>query len=175
MPERIFMLFVNYKIKAPKDALLRNLGANEKLIEEEHYDTSKGIPKLHIKQNGDKIKVGCEMLGRSTKDNGFLEGTWLRGRITERDGVTTVKGVIITAPIYHAVILLLFAFFVYRCVSLGGISVTPIILIVFSAFMFAGEFKKQGIIKRFLFRALKITYRELNPNAKRAGTDTDTE
>lgn len=163
------MLFVNYKIKAPKDLVLKNLSDNERLIEEEKYDTSNGTPKLHVKQNGDKIKIGCEMMGRATKDNGFLEGTKLRGTITEHDGITTVKGVIITAPIYHAFLLLLFAFFIYRCITLGGISVTPIILLVFSIFMFAGEFKKQGIIKRFLFRALKITYRELNQPERRTG------
>jgi len=160
------MLFLNYGINASKEDVLAHLLDNERLITEEKFDTSNGKPKLHLRQNGDKLGIGCEMTGRATKDNGFLEGTYFRGRIIERDGRTTVKGIILTAPIYHFIILLLFAFFIYRCISLGGISVIPIILVIFDVFMFLGEFKKQGIIKRFIFRAFKLTYSDLNTRKK---------
>ena len=39
----------------------------------------------------------------------------------------------------------------------------PIILFFFSIFMFKDEFRKQGIIKRYIFRSLKLTYLDKNP------------
>ena len=156
------MTFVNYRINAPRNIVLKNISNNDLIIEEEKYDISRGKPKLHVKDYGEKVVIGCEMTERATKDNGFLEGTKFRGKIKEENGTTSIRGVILTTPIYHAALLLLFLFFIYRCISLGGISLTPIILVVFSIFMFWGEFKKQAIIKRFIFRSLKLTYREVS-------------
>ena len=155
------MTFVNYTINAPRDLVMKNLSANEEIVSLEKIDTSKGIPRLLIKDKGEKVKIKCEMLGRATKDNAFLEGTEFHGKIKEVDGKTYVNGVILTAPIYHSALILLFSFFIYRCITLGGISFTPIILLAFSLMMFMGEFKKQSIIKRFILRALKMTYRDM--------------
>ena len=156
------MLFVNYDIHAPIDEVRCSLTENDKIIADEKIDTSKGFPKIHIKENGEKIKIKCEYTGRARKDNGFLEGTYFFGRFYEKNGVTFMKGIILTAPIYHTVLLLLFAFFIYRCIALRGFSIIPICLVLFSVFMFFEEFKKQGIIKKYIFRAFKNTFLRLN-------------
>ena len=167
------MLFLNYKIHAPRENVIAHLSDNERLIAEEKIDTSNGKPKLHLRIDGDKIKIGCEMMGRATKDNGFLEGTWFRGKITENDGITSIKGIILTAPIQHFIMAALFVVFVIRCISLGAINFVPIFLVAFDIMMFSGEFKKQGIIKRLVFRALKLTYAEEQANLKRRSRISD--
>ena len=160
------MLFVKYDIHAPIDAVRQSLSENDKIISDERFDTSKGYPLIHTKENGEKIKMSCEFCGRARKDNAFLEGTYLLGNFFERDGVTTLKGIILTAPIYHSILILLFAFFIYRCFSLGGISIVPICLVIFSVFMFYDEFRKQKIIKRYIFRAFKNTFLKYNNKEK---------
>ena len=141
------------------------------IIEAEKLDVSNGKPKLHVKKKGESLTIKCELTERATKDNAFLEGTYFKGRITERDGVTAVKGIILTAPIYHLFLIALTVFFIARCIALGGFAPTPVVLIGFSLLMFRGEFKKQGIIKHFIFRALKMTYAELNPKRRRENHD----
>ena len=160
------MLFVNYDIHAPLDEVRISLSENEKIVEDEKFDISKGYPKIILKEKGNKIKVRCEFTGRARKDNGFLEGTYFVGHFRERNDVTSMKGVILTAPIYHIILASLFIFFIYRCFALGGISVVPICLVLFSVFMLYDEFRKQGIIKRYIFRAFKNTYLRLNKNKK---------
>ena len=95
------------------------------------------------------------MIGGPTKDNGFLEGTYFIGKLTEKNGVSSLRGVILTAPIYHTFIALLMALYVMRCIQLGGFNPVPIILLAFSFMMFKGEFEKQGTIERYLIRAFK--------------------
>lgn len=152
------MLFVNYKIHAPESEIRRSLFDDVHVCEEEKYDTSKGTPKFHVKDKGSRIKISCEFLGRATRDNGFLEGTYFLGGIKENGDESRISGIILTAPIYHTIFLALVVFFIYQCFALGGISVVPILLIVFNLFMFRDEFRKQGLIKRYIFRSLKITY-----------------
>ena len=165
------MKLVNYTINAPSEIFLKNLEKNTEIIEAEKLDVSNGKPKLHVKKKGESLTIKCELTERATKDNAFLEGTYFKGRITERDGVTAVKGIILTAPIYHLFLIALTVFFIARCIALGGFAPTPVVLIGFSLLMFRGEFKKQGIIKRFIFRALKMTYAELNPKRRRENYD----
>lgn len=162
------MLFFKYDIHAPIDEVRSSLRDNDKIVADEKFDTSKGYPKIHVKEKGERIKIKCEFCGRARKDNGFLEGTCFYGRFYERDDVTVMKGIVVTAPIYHTILALLFAFFIYQCFVLRGISIIPICLVIFSVFMFWDEFRKQGIIKRFVFRAFKNTYLRLNEkNAKK--------
>ena len=156
------MTFVNYKINASKDEVMTVMRDNNLVCSEERFDTPKGKPKMTLKEKGDSLKIKCEYTGGATKDNGFIEGTTFYGSVKECGGVTTVKGIILTAPIYHLVILALMVLFIVQCVTVGGINPTPIILFFFSIFMFKDEFRKQGLIKRYIFRALKITYRRIN-------------
>ncbi len=157
------MLFVNYKINAPKDEVLASLADNNTVCSEEKFDTSNGRPLIHMKNSVNRLSLTCEIVDGASRDRDFKLGTRFLGSIKETGGVTKIGGVILTAPIYHLVLLAMFAFFIYKCITLGGFSIIPICLLVFDVFMFWREFKKQGIIKRYIFRALKITYQRLNP------------
>lgn len=158
------MLFVNYKINAQKSEVAKVLYDSNRVVEEERFDTKRGTPRIHIADKKNNfIKMKCEMTGRPTKDNGFLEGTYFFGRFSELNGVTSVSGIILTAPIYHFLFLLMFAFFIYQCIAVGGFSAIPIILVIFDAYMFKDEFRKQGIIKRYIFRTMKIVYANSHP------------
>ena len=165
------MKFINYTINAPRDAVLQNLTKNDEIVALEKFDLSNGKPTLRIKRNEDKLTLRCELTERATKDNAFLEGTYFKGKITESDGVTAVKGIILNAPIYHLFLLALTVFFIVQCISVGGFSPVPIILIGFSLLMFRTEFKKQGIIKAFIFRALKMTYADETRRTSRQKRD----
>ena len=160
------MVFVNYTINASKEEVLGALSDSNTVVEAERFDTSRGVPKVHIKQKDDTVRMFCEMTGRPTRDRDFrYSGTRFFGRITEKNGVTAVRGVIWTAPLYHLVLAGLFVYFIFRCISLGAISVVPICLLIFDLFMFSDEFRKQRVIKRYIFRALKITYKRLQTGA----------
>lgn len=157
------MQFISYDIHAPKNEVFASLYENDKIVEQEKFETSRGVPNIHIREKkNNKIKITCEFTGRATKDNGFLEGTYFIGRLSEADGVTKIKGIVLTAPIYHSIIAILFIYFVFQCIVLGGFSPIPIIALVFSFVMFRDEFKKQNIIKRYIFRAFKNTFSKMN-------------
>ena len=160
------MLFVNYKIDAPRDEVMKSLLDSNSVVAEENFDVSNGRPRMHIKDGKQLLRLVCEMADGPSKDRDFKLGTKFLGRIKEIDGTTKISGIIVTAPIYHLVLLILFAYFIYKCITLGGFSVVPLCLLVFDIFMFWREFKKQSIIKRYIFRALKMTYKRLNPSVK---------
>jgi hypothetical protein len=136
--------------------------ATERVEEEEKFDTSRGTPKFHLKEHGKILRIKCEMTGRATKDNGFIGGTSFIGRVSEKNGKTHVFGLITTSPIYHLAFIALLIAAICIGISIGGFPLTPIILIPFDILMFKDEFKKQPLIKRYIFRSLKITYRETN-------------
>jgi hypothetical protein len=128
---------------------------SERVNDKVKFDENKGKPLIHVKEKGDRLRIKCEMIGGPTKDNGFLEGTYFVGKLTEKDGISHLRGILLTAPIYHTILALILAFYVYRCISLGAFNPVPIILLVFSIFMFKSEFEKQGTIERYLMRAFK--------------------
>ncbi len=154
------MLFASYSINASKEEVMNVLRDNNRVVEAEKFDTTHGKPRMHLKEKGRRLKIKCEMTERPTKDNGFLEGTYFLGSVKEKGGRTSVKGIILTAPIYHFLFLLCFSFFIFRCISIGGISPIPFILVIFDIVMFYREFKKQRLIKRYIFRAFKIVYKD---------------
>ncbi len=156
------MLFVNYDIEAPKELLMSKLMDNDAVVEAEKYDLTDGKPKMHIKSKAERIKIKCEMTERPTKDNGFLEGTYFLGSVKEKSGRTRVSGVILTAPIYHFIFLVLLGIIIYQSITMVAIPITAIFLVLFDLMMFKSEFKKQPIIKRYIFRAFKLTFSELN-------------
>ena len=156
------MLFVNYDIEAPKELLLSKILNNDAVVEAENYDASNGKPKMHIKNKAERLKIRCEMIERATKDNGFFEGTYFLGSVKERGGRSRVRGVILTAPIYHLVFLILLGIVVYQSIMMVAIPITAIFLVLFDLMMFRGEFKKQSLIKRYILRAFKLTYKEIS-------------
>lgn len=159
------MKIIKLDARVSRDELLETINNSEFVNDKVKFDDNKGKPKIHVKDNGKRVKLRCEMVGGPTKDNGFLEGTYLIGTLKESNGVTSLRGIILTAPIYHTLLALLMAFYVFRCISLGAFNPVPIILLVFSIFMFKGEFEKQGTIERYLHRAIKrAEIKKNNPN-----------
>ena len=121
------------------------------------FDPKLGKPIFKLKEKGNSLRITCEFLDGRSRDNEFLVGTYFKGRITEKDGVTTLVGVVTTAPIYHSALILMLGAFILQCIRFGGFSPVPIILLAFSFLLFRKEFKKQGIIKRYLDRVFRYT------------------
>lgn len=151
----MIMKFIRLESSVSRSELIGVIKNSDLVNDKVKFAENKGKPLIHVKEKGDRLKIRCEMVGGPTKDNGFLEGTYFVGKIQERDGVSRMRGIILTAPIYHAFLALLMAFYVYRCISLGGFNPVPLILFAFSIFMFRSEFEKQGTIERYLKRAIK--------------------
>ena len=149
------MKFIKLESAASRNELLSTIQNSDLVNDRVKFEDGKGKPHVHLKEKGNRLKIKCEMVGGPTKDNGFLEGTYFVGKLTEKSGTTRLRGIILTAPIYHTFLVLLLAFYVYRCISLGAFNPVPLILLAFSLFMFKGEFEKQGTIERYLKRAFK--------------------
>lgn len=129
------------------------------------FDEKHGTPKMHVMaEDTARISVRCEMLGRGTKDNAFLRGTRFYGRLTEKDGKVRLVGVILTEPLFHILFFAMLALSLVLCFSYGGFSAVPVCLAVFVFFMYRGEYRKQGIIARYLARVIKRAEEE--PSAK---------
>ena len=149
------MKFIKLESAASRDELLSVIQNADIVNDRVKFDETKGKPIVHVKDSGKLLRIKCEMIGGPTKDNGFLEGTYFLGTLKEKNGTTRLRGVILTAPIYHTFLALLMAFYIYRCISLNAFNPVPLILLIFSLFMFKNEFEKQGTIERYLKRAFK--------------------
>lgn len=147
------MKFINLLINCPKTEVASALRNYERINEGVKFDEKGGKPAIRFKEKGSFAIITCKMVGGPSLDNGFIVGTFFLGKIKEKDGKTSIRGLITTAPLYHLGLLALTVFFVYKCIELGGFNPVPVILLLFSFFLFKGEFKKQGIIARFLERA----------------------
>lgn len=149
------MRIIRLRTDLPADTMREILSDPERVNAHVRFDEKKGIPKMKPTFRGERLRVKCEMTGRPTKDNGFLVGTYFSGRLTERDGVTTLSGIIVTEPVFHLLFLALLGYFIFLCLSAGGFSVVPICLCAFVVVMFWREYQKQGIIERYLARAFR--------------------
>ncbi len=149
------MKMIDLKVNKPKDEVLELIGNSKSVNENVKFDEKAGTPLIHLTEKEGKVKITCEMINRPVKDNGFIVGTYFKGKITEQDGETHLKGVIVTAPIYHIVWFILLAVMIWQCFYHAAISVLPILFVAFEFMMFFGEFKKQGYIERYLHRAFK--------------------
>lgn len=156
------MKLIRYQTSASKEELLSVLSDNEKVNKNAGAETQRGTPHMHVKEKGGKIKIKCEYVGRAVKDNAFIDGTVFRGKITEKPGVTELKGLISTAVIFHVALIAFFIVFIALCIERQGFSIVPICVVLFDIFMYKDEFKKQGIIERYVYRAVKISDREKN-------------
>lgn len=152
------MKFITVKTDSTAAELLAMIRDNTRVNDGVKFaDKKGGKPFMHVKEKDGKIRIKCEMMGRPTKDNAFLMGTEFYGRITEKDGETTIKGVIMTSPIYHAVTLILAAAIIAQMIYSGNVSSIPILVFAaaFEVMFFTDEFKKQGYIERYLDRAVR--------------------
>lgn len=149
------MKFINLKTESTREALVAMLSDNDRVNENVRYDPRDGKPMMKLKEKGTRIRISCEFTGRATKDNGFFGGTRFFGRIKEKDGKATVKGIITTDPFFHLFIIGLFCFFIVQCIIKQGFSVVPVFVILFDYMLYKDEFKKQGYIQRYIFRAVR--------------------
>ena len=159
------MKLIKLDSASPRAELLDIIRNSELVNERVRFNENKGKPTVHIKDNGKMLRIKCEMVGGPTKDNGFLEGTYFVGSLKEKNGTSQLRGIILTAPIYHLFLALLFAFYIYRSAVDGVFNPVPIILLFFSILMFKGEFEKQGTIERYLKRAFKRSEANLHHNS----------
>ena len=151
------MKFLNLRTPYSKEQLLKLLSDNDFVNAGVRFEEKLGRPMMHIKEkkNG-AIRMTCELTGRPTKDDSFfLLGTYFKAKITETDEGSILKGYIVTAPIYHLVWIGLVVLFILQCIKLGGFSVVPIFLVGLNFIMFSNEYKKQGLIERYVMRALR--------------------
>ena len=154
------MKIIKIHSEASKDELIKSLNDRERVNKNVVFNDKRGTPMMKVKQNGERITVTCEFVGGATRDNAFFEGTTkFRGSITECEGGSVISGVITTAPIFHLFLILLFTASVVAMIVMRGFNVVPICLIVFDIFMHKDEFRKQGIIARYLSRAAKRAVR----------------
>ena len=125
------------------------------------FDEKQGKPHLMIKEGtGGRVRARCVMLGGPSRDNGYLQGTAFYGSVRERDGKTVVRGWILTEPVFHVLWFCLIAFFVYTCFARGGFSVIPVCLVIFVYAVFLKEYRKQDVLRRYMFRAVRQLERE---------------
>ena len=140
--------------KSPEQLLLA-ISDNNFVSEGVKFNDKGTKPHMHVKDRGDgKIKIRCEIMGGPSKDNGFLEGTSFRGRIKKVGEGSEISGIILTAPIFHLVLIALVAVIIVQCIYLKAINVIPIFAVLFDLILFRSEFKKQGYIERYLHRAV---------------------
>ena len=152
------MKLVSIKTEKSTGELLSMIRDNTRVNEGVKFaDKKGGKPFMHVKEKEGSLRIKCEMMGRPTKDNGFLMGTVLYGRITEADGETMLKGIVMTSPIYHAIVFILAVALIVQMIYSGSISSVPILVFAtaFEFLFFSDEFKKQGYIVRYLERAVR--------------------
>ena len=162
------MKLVNFKAPVTRQAVMNALSDDVGTNKNIKFEKLSGNPKIHVKDKGRAVKIKCELVRKdsSKKDNGFIFGTAFYGKITEKNGQTAVRGIITTELIFHTVFLALLIAFVVQCIVMQGFSVVPVCLAVLDIFMFREEFRKQGIIKRYIARALRRAVAESEAEIK---------
>ena len=148
------MKLINIKAPIGAEEYLSAIRDHNRVNEGVSFDPKLGKPVFKVKEKRCRIRVSCTYVGGNNRDDGFLVGTYFVGRLRESDGVTTLKGVAVTSPLFHLVLLVLTVLFILKCIELGGFSVVPLIFLAVSILMFGKEYKKQGVIKRYLYRAM---------------------
>ena len=151
------MKLVNYKTTAKREQLLSLIKDSNRVNEKVKFDDKLGRPQMFVKERKNSITVTCRYVGGSSRDDGFIIGTFFWGRIVEKNGETRLNGVTLTAPLFYAAILGLLVYSIVRGIALGGFNPIALILAVASYLMFRGEFKKQGVIERYLHRAIRMS------------------
>ena len=150
------MKFLKFRSASKEDKIIEMLCAPERVNSGVKFDKYEpDFLTKRSKRNPARIRITCRIKNTATADNGFLLGTYFWGSFKEKNGVTVLRGHIATAPIYHAALLMLLAFFIYRCITLSAFNPTPVILVAFDAVLFWREFKKRGMIERYIRRTIR--------------------
>lgn len=147
------MKLISISVPTSREEFLATVTDNRLVNEGVRFPEGQGAPTAEVKAGKSLVRIRCRMVGGASRDNGFLFGTALVGRIKERDGVTTLRGLILTEPILHLLWLGILVYFVFTCIRLGGISPFPILLSVMFLLLFRSEYRKQEYLCRYLYRA----------------------
>lgn len=156
------MKLINVTAECGKEGVLAALKDSERTNKNVRFDEKRGRPVMFLKEKRRGITLSCKYVGGNTRDNGFVVGTYFLGSVKEKKGKTTVRGVVWTAPIFHALIIGMLIAFIIQCIYLKGFSVIPLCALAFDIVLFWNEFGKQGIIKRYIYRALRRAENEKN-------------
>ena len=149
------MKFVSISVPSTREEFLATVKDNRLVNEGVRFPEGQGAPTAEVKAGKSLVRIRCRMVGAASRDNGFLFGTALLGRIRERDGVTKLRGVIVTEPILHLLWLGILVYFVVTCIRLGAISPFPILLSLMFLLVFRSEYRKQEYLRRYLHRAAR--------------------
>ena len=149
------MKLVNLSSAASRDTVLDALKNSTKINEKVKFDEKRGRPLIKVRGKNSFLYITCEMIGGPTKDNGFLLGTMFLGTLKEKNGTTRLRGVIVTDPIFHLLLIAFCTYFLIQSFVLGGFTILPAIFSLFTLILYKDEYKKQGIIKRFFGRAFR--------------------
>lgn len=158
------MKLVKLKSSASFEAVMDALSNSDRVNARVKFDEKRGRPVMHTKEKNGRLKITCEMVGGPSKDNGFLIGSFFFGSIKEKDGETSVSGIIMTAPFYHLLLIGFCIYFLVQSFIIGGITLVPLFAVLFTLILFKDEYKKQGIIKRFIKRALRFSEQSAHPS-----------
>lgn len=149
------MKFINYTAPCSRQSFLDTVRDNRIVNAGVRFGEDGAYPTAEVKEGKRSVRIRCRMVGGATRDNGFFFGTFFFGSLGERDGSCRLRGVIVTEPLVHLVWLAIVLYFVITCIQIGGISLVPIFLSILMFFMFRPEYKKQGILARYLARAAR--------------------
>lgn len=158
------MKIINQKAQCDKGALLAALADSESTNRNVRFDERRGKPTIFMTEKGERIRLTCKYIGGNTVDNGFIVGTYFTGRVTEKNGVSSVRGILWTAPIFHLILIAMLVAFIIMCIYRQGFSIIPLCAVAFDIVLFWNEFAKQGIISRYIARAAKRAEAEKNKN-----------
>ena len=149
------MKLINFSSSKTPEELINAISDNSFVSDGVKFNDKGTRPHMHVKtkENG-SLRIKCEILGGPTKDNGFLEGTYFSGKITATEEGSNIKGIILTAPIFHFLLIFLTVFIIIQCIYLKAINIIPVFAVAFDIIMFKNEFKKQGYIERYIGRAI---------------------
>ena len=149
------MKFIDLSIPCTREEYLDTVRDNREVNAGVRFGEDGAYPTAEIKEGKRRLRIRCRMVGGASRDNGFFFGTYFSGTLRERDGGCRLRGVVVTEPILHLIWIAVVLYFVITCIQVGGISLIPIFLSLLMFFMFKPEYKKQGILIRYLSRAAR--------------------
>lgn len=147
------MKFINIHAACTKEEYLETVRDNRVVNAGVRFSEDNSYPTAEVKTGRRSVRIRCRMVGGATRDNGFFFGTFFFGTLREREDGCRLRGVIVTEPLVHLIWLAVVVYYIITCIRIGGISLIPIFLSLLMFFMFRPEYKKQGILARYLSRA----------------------
>ena len=147
------MKFIQLSVDSTAQEYLDTVRDNRVVNEGVRFGKENAYPTAEIREGKRHLRIRCRMVGGATRDNGFIFGTFFFGTLRQKNDGCRLRGVIVTEPLIHLIWIAFIVYYVITCIQIGGISLVPIFLSLLMFFMFKSEYKKQGILARYLARA----------------------